>query len=93
MEKLIEKMVEVTDKSNIRVDWQDYPENRTVESVNRVKSYFSNKYNVPKSSIKVNFTPIIKNSSGKIIDITDGLIDNIMDISYQRKILDIENGQ
>lgn len=86
MEKLIEKMVEVTDKSNIRVDWQDYPENRTVESVNRVKSYFSNKYNVPKSSIKINFTPIIKNSSGKIIDITDGLIDNIMDISYQRTL-------
>ena len=79
-------LVSVPTNAQIRVDWQDYPENRTLETINRVKSYFSNKYGVPKTSIKINFSPIIKNNSGKIIDITDGLIDNIMDIAYQRTL-------
>tara|TARA_R110000824_G_scaffold391868_1_gene589959 strand:+ start:1987 stop:4368 length:2382 start_codon:yes stop_codon:yes gene_type:complete len=70
--------------SFIRVDWQDYPENRTLETINRVKTYFSKKYNLPVTSIKLNFMPIIKNTAGKVVDITDGLIDNIMDTAYQR---------
>ena len=78
------KLVNVPSKAQIRVDWQDYPENRTVETVNRVKTYFSEKYGVPKTSIKVNFIPILKNSAGKVIDISDGVIDNIMDTAYQR---------
>lgn len=86
MESVIEKtkMVVVPEEAEIRVDWKDYPENRTIETVNRVKTYFSNKYSVPKTAIKINFIPILKNSTGKIIDITDGLIDNIMDTAYQR---------
>jgi DNA repair exonuclease SbcCD ATPase subunit len=87
MEKVMEKtnkLVNVPSKAQIRVDWQDYPENRTVETVNRVKTYFSEKYGVPKTSIKVNFIPILKNSAGKVIDISDGVIDNIMDTAYQR---------
>jgi DNA repair exonuclease SbcCD ATPase subunit len=80
------KLVSVPTNAQIRVDWQDYPENRTLETINRVKSYFSNKYGVPKTSIKINFSPIIKNNSGKVIDITDGLIDNIMDSAYQRSL-------
>lgn len=87
MESVIDKtkkLVNVPSKAQIRVDWQDYPENRTIESVNRVKTYFSEKYGVPKALIKINFIPILKNSSGKVVDITDGLIDNIMDTAYQR---------
>ena len=87
MESVIDKtkkLVSVPSKAQIRVDWQDYPENRTIESVNRVKTYFSEKYGVPKALIKINFIPILKNSSGKVVDITDGLIDNIMDTAYQR---------
>lgn len=79
-------MTKVPKNALIRVDWSDYSENKTEETVNRVKTYFSEKYGVPKTSIKINFTPIIKNSSGKIIDITDGLIDNIMDTAYQRNL-------
>lgn len=89
MEKTIEKtkkLVEVPEKAQIRVDWQDYPENRTIETVNRVKTYFSEKYGVHKSAIKINFIPILKNSAGKVIDISDGLIDNIMDTAYQRNL-------
>ncbi len=78
------KLVDVPEKAQIRVDWQDYPENRTIETVNRVKTYFSEKYSVHKSSIKINFIPILKNSAGKVIDISEGLIDNIMDTAYQR---------
>jgi len=78
--------VKVPEKAQIRVDWEDYPENRTVESRNRVKSYFSKKYGVSPTAIKINFIPIIKNKEGKRIDISDGLIENIMDKEYQRKL-------
>jgi DNA repair exonuclease SbcCD ATPase subunit len=87
MGKTIEKrtkIVDVPEKAQIRVDWQDYPENRSIETVNRVKTYFSEKYGVHKSAIKINFIPILKNSAGKVIDISEGLIDNIMDTAYQR---------
>ena len=87
MEKTKEKkikLVEVPERAQIRVDWQDYPENRSIETVNTVKTYFSEKYGVHKSAIKINFIPILKNSAGKVIDISEGLIDNIMDTAYQR---------
>ena len=80
----LKKLIDIPKNSYIRVDWQDYPENRTLETVNRVKTYFSEKYELPKSSIKLNFIPIIKNTAGKVIDLTEGLIDNIMDTAYQR---------
>ena len=80
------KLVDVPKNAQLRVDWQDYPENRTLETINRVKTYFSDKYGLPKTSIKINFIPILKNSVGKVVDITDGLIDNIMDSAYQRKL-------
>lgn len=85
MEKTKELIV-VPKNAYIRVDWRDYPENNTVESKNRVKSYFAKKYGVEKSAIKINFIPIIKNSKGQEIDITDGLIENIMDSDYQRRL-------
>ena len=49
------KIVEVPKNAQIRVDWQDYPENRTIETINRVKTYFSDKYGIAKTSIKINF--------------------------------------
>ena len=89
MEKTLEKrknLINVSKNSQIRVDWQDYPENRTLETTNRVKTYFSEKYNIPKTSIKLNFIPILKNNAGKVVDLSDGLIDNIMDSAYQRSL-------
>jgi DNA repair exonuclease SbcCD ATPase subunit len=89
MEKVLEKtknLVEVPKNAQIRVDWQDYPENRTLETTNRVKTYFSEKYDIPKTSIKLNFIPILKNNAGKVVDLSDGLIDNIMDNAYQRSL-------
>ena len=56
MGKTIEKrvkLVDVPEKAQIRVDWQDYPENRTIETVNRVKTYFSEKYDTPSSLLLI----------------------------------------
>ena len=78
------KIIDIPEHGFIRVDWQDYPENRTLETINRVKTYFSEKYSISKTSVKINFVPIIKNNAGKVVDITEGLIDNIMDSAYQR---------
>ena len=80
------KLINVPTNANIRVDWQDYPENRTLETINRVKTYFADKYDLSKTAIKINFIPILKNSAGKVVDITEGLIDNIMDTAYQRTL-------
>jgi DNA repair exonuclease SbcCD ATPase subunit len=85
MSKTLTK-VAVPPMAHIRVDWEDYPENRTIEARNRVKSYFAKKYGVAPTAIKINFIPIIKNKEGKVIDISDGLIENIMDQEYQRKL-------
>ena len=38
------RLVDLPSNAYIRVDWQDYPENRTLETINRVKTYFSDKY-------------------------------------------------
>ena len=78
--------ISLPEKAHIRIDWKGYPEERTLETVNTVKTYFSEKYNIPKGLIKINFIPIFKNTAGKVIDITDGLIDNIMDTAYQRTL-------
>jgi len=89
MEKVLEKsqkVLSIPKNAQIRVDWQDYPENRTLETTNRVKTYFSEKYGIPQTSIKLNFNPIIKNNAGKVIDLSEGLIDNIMDSAYQRSL-------
>ena len=91
MEKTIEvnktkKFINVPEHGFIRVDWQDYPENRTLETINRVKTYFSEKYEISKTAVKINFIPILKNTAGKVVDITEGLIDNIMDTAYQRSL-------
>lgn len=85
MGKTITK-INIPEKAHIRVDWEDYPENRTIESINRVKSYFAKKYGIAPTAIKINFIPIIKNKKGESIDISDGLIENIMDQEYQRKL-------
>jgi len=58
MSKTLTK-VDVPAKAHIRVDWEDYPENRTIEARNRVKSYFAKKYGVAPTAIKINFIPII----------------------------------
>jgi len=80
------KLINIPSNGFIRVDWQDYPENRTLETINRVKTYFSQKYEISKTSVKINFIPILKNTAGKVVDITEGLIDNIMDSAYQRAL-------
>ena len=43
-----ENKIKLPEKAQIRIDCKGYPEERTLESVNRVKTYFSEKYDIPK---------------------------------------------
>ena len=35
--------ISLPEKAHIRIDWKGYPEERTLETVNTVKTYFSEK--------------------------------------------------
>jgi len=80
-----ENKIKIPNKGFIRVYWYDRPENYTKEGKSRVATYFSQKYNVDVKRINVVFRPV--DSDGKTeIDVSDGVIDNIMDTAYQRKL-------
>lgn len=76
----------IPSKGNIRVEWSDKAENYSAEDKNKVKQYFSEKYNVPKSSVNIVFKPIKKDSEGNTIEISGSGIDNILDINYQHQL-------
>ncbi len=75
-----------TEKSKIRVYWDDKPENYSRESKNKIRSYFSKKYGVPSQRINVVFRPVKTSDSGELIKIGDSGIDNILDVNYQREL-------
>lgn len=65
----------------IRVVWEDSPENFTQERLRRVKSYFKKKYN----STNVNVVTKSQSLDGQEIKL--GLDTNIVDPTYQKKLL------
>lgn len=69
--------------ANIRVTWEDYPENFTEERINRVKETFQRKYGTGKVHVKT--TPIINFKATKLssLDITE----NVSDFQYQKKLM------
>jgi DNA repair exonuclease SbcCD ATPase subunit len=87
METQIKNKIEVSPYGKIKVEWTDQPHNYSKENKNKIKSYFSKKYNVNKNNIDVNYKPIKINSNGDIVEITGAGIDNIMDINYQRALM------
>ena len=74
--------ISIPSKGNIRIEWSDKAENYSAEDKNKVKQYFSEKYNVPKSSVNIAFKPIKIDSEGNTIEISGSGIDNILDINY-----------
>jgi len=74
-------------KNKIKVYWDDEPENYSKELKNRVAAYFSNKYNIPKTSVNVVFRAIKRDEQGNTIEMSDAGVDNIMDINYQRELM------
>ena len=84
--KKSKKQIIIPNKAQIKVYWDDYPENNSYEGKKRVKSYFSNKYNIPEENINVVFRAKKRDKDGKEASIEEGVIDNIMDINYQRDL-------
>lgn len=76
----------IPSKAQIKVYWDDFPENNSYEGKKRVKAYFSEKYNIPQENINVVFRAKKRDLDGKEVSIEEGVIDNIMDINYQRDL-------
>lgn len=74
--------VSIPSKAKCRVIWEDNPENYTKERANRIAKYFVEKYNNP--NIQVIFKPKKVNTEHGEVEMT--VADNVMDISYQRKL-------
>jgi len=81
MEKLIQK-VSIPKKAKIRVIWEDNPENYTQERSKRMAKYFTEKYNNP--NVQVIFKPKKVMTEEGEVEMT--VADNVMDITYQRKL-------
>ena len=65
----------------IRVIWEDIPTNFTKERLRRAKSYFQKKYN------SKNVTVVTKSKSINGEELKLGLDTNVMDTTYQKKLL------
>lgn len=72
----------ITEKSHIKVKWEDVPENFTKERQNRIKSYFQRKYNT--QNVIVQLSPI--NNSGE--EVTLGQQELIYDLANQRHLIE-----
>lgn len=90
MEKLKEKSKKeelfVSSKGQIKVYWDDRPENNSYEGKQRIKAYFAKKYNVPPSSVNVIFRAVKSDNKTELIRLSDMVVDNIMDSTYQRSL-------
>ena len=80
------KEIKVNKNGKVKVYWSDYPENYSRESRNRVKKYFSVKYNIAPQNINVIYKPSKRNSSGELVEIDGANIESIMSTEYQRKL-------
>lgn len=76
----------IPEKAQIRVEWKDKPENYSVEAKKDIIGYFSKKYNIPKERVKVSYIATKINSKGEEVRLGDEVIENIMDINFQRKL-------
>jgi DNA repair exonuclease SbcCD ATPase subunit len=81
MEKLIQK-VSIPKKAKIRVIWEDNPENYTQERSKRIAKYITEKYDNP--NVQVIFKPKKVMTEEGEVEMT--VADNVMDITYQRKL-------
>jgi DNA repair exonuclease SbcCD ATPase subunit len=76
----------IPSKAHIKIYWDDFPENNSYEGKKRIKSYFGKKYNISEENINVVFRAKKRDKDGNEIKVEEGVIDNIMDITYQRDL-------
>ena len=86
MENNVKEIISIPENAKIRVNWNDRPENYSRDSRNRIQKYFSDKYQVPRNSINIVYTPVKVSDNGDLIEIEGAGIDNIMNIQYQREL-------
>lgn len=86
MSKNSKYKVKVGNKSKIIIDWKDKPENYSYESKKHIISIISDRYGIPKESVKVEFTPTKYNDKGELIDVSTDVINNIQDPKFQIKL-------
>lgn len=83
MENLVELQKRtVPSKAKIRVIWEDNPENYTQERSKRIAKYITEKYGNP--NVQVVFKPKKVMTEDGEVEMT--VADNVMDITYQRKL-------
>lgn len=82
MSEIKEKVIEIPAKAKCRVIWEDDPNNYTQERQKRISQYFIEKYGNP--NIQVIFKPKKITTENGEVEMT--VADNIMDITYQRKL-------
>lgn len=74
-------------KNKFKIYWDDTPENYSKASEGRIQAYFSKKYGLPKTNIKVVYRPIKRDVNGNVVEMNDAGVDNIMDVNYQRELM------
>ena len=78
--------VNVPSKAKIMVEWSDNPINYSHEAKKNIISIMSERYSVPKESIKVVFKSVKLNEKGEQIDVSADVINNIQDPKFQIKL-------
>lgn len=69
--------------ANIRVYWDDEPENFSVEGKKRIKTALQKKYGVARNAIKVIERPVKTDDDGNKIHITGANIDTLINTTHQ----------
>ena len=69
-------------KATIKITWEDFIENRTLEKEKRVKAYFAKKFNTDK--IHLIFKPKQQNNTGELKNTEK---ENLTDLNYQQKLI------
>lgn len=78
--------VNVGKKAKIVIEWKDKAENYSYEAKKNIIAIVSDRYDIPKESVKVNFFPVQYNEKGEQIDISTDVITNIQDPKFQIKL-------
>jgi len=81
------EMVMLSPYDKIKVYWDDIPMNYSKEAKLGVRNHFATKYGVNKNNVTVIYRPIKHGVNGDIIEITGAGIENIMDVNYQRSLM------
>lgn len=80
-------MVSIGKKSKVKLTWKVNPYDFSREKGNSVISKFSKKYNIPKERINLNTEFILLNDKGEKISITNDILENIQEPTFQQKLM------